>query len=619
MKGLWEVAKRELVGHWTWLSLIVVVGLLPLLGSRVGLPDRESQGMVALALALVLMIISTLVLGASILGRDMVTGRLGFFLSRPIPWWGIWSGKLLAAFVLAVASMLAFAPAGIALWGTLKLTHNAADAAGAVQIASWAVIGLGVGQWLLLAFASRSAWLVLDLACLGTMAWSAGRWANRWLLAQFSMAMNASPSVLTVLVGSVAVVVLCASAAPYALGRVSLRRCHAAASLTLWGGLALWLGGVSVYAARPVSPKDLRVVFNAVAAPEGSWIAAIGGVGHVRRPSSMLVDTAGGRYLAARTDGDLSFSADGTAAAWLQWAGPARRPDAILYARLTTAEPRPTRLTIEPPAPSWMSRYPWSVLVLSPSGNRLLVTRPDALDVYSMPGGARVATIGLAGPTVQQQVFFLDEDHVRAYVQRQNEGPTEIAEAALSDPQVTRTGQLAESGKPWVRLSADGERALVWDWSLGRIRLQDGRDGRLLATLLDGEKKLVGQAAFLAGGRVAVVQVENREAILRVLAPSGQPEQTIDLGPGVQPLIGGEPAAGQVFVGLRLGEVVLVDWAKGVVARRESGLRPINCRLRGREDAAGGVGARLFIDSEGRLVRLDPESGRREVLIGKKG
>jgi hypothetical protein len=625
MKTLLVVARRELLGHWMWLILIAVVALLPLLGPVVGLPDRDAQGTVALALACILALVSTLALGASILARDALGGRLGFFLSRPIPWWSLWGGKFLAAFALAAASLAVFAPAGIAIWGTFKLIRNAADPLGAVVFVSWIIIGLSVGQWLLVAIGSRSAWLILDLVCVGTAVSVASRLTSWFPEAADALSLAlVSAGGFAALLSGVALVFLAASAAQYAFGRVSLGRCHAAGSLTLWGGLAILVGGIAVYAQRPVTPADFELVWNAAAPPEGSWITVQGRMSRVF-VKTMLFDTITRRHVPLTNAGGPFFSADGSAASWDEWRGSEPALGSVIYARLNAGDIHPTRLTVPPLDIPSARTAQWSPLVLSPSGNRLVIPRISTLDVYSMPAGTRVGSVALGSPTVRRQVFFLDEDHLRAYVQRTANGPTEILDATLPEGKPQVTGQLYASGHPWVSLNANGERALVWEWSLGRLTLHEARSGRRLATLVEGTKPIARQAAFLADGRIAFVRVENGAAHLDLLTPSGERERTVGLGPAWRTILGGEPTPGRLFVGLQVGashDVVLVDLASGDVLRRDAGLKPINLISRPGVPAGGGgggVGARLFLDSQGRLVRLDPDTGKREVLTGTQG
>ena len=96
-------------------------------------------------------------------GRQM-TGRLGFFFSRPLPWWTIWGGKFLAAVLLTLgAGLLAAVPwLASGRGGSLRLA-SLWDLQGAVAALGWALVLVGAGHAASVAFRSRSAWLLVDL------------------------------------------------------------------------------------------------------------------------------------------------------------------------------------------------------------------------------------------------------------------------------------------------------------------------------------------------------------------------------------------------------------------------------------------------------------------------
>src|SRR6185369_12570786 len=102
MSAVFTVMRREIAERWTWLGLAVVLGFLPLAGGVVGIHDREMQATIALLLFLLFC--------ASVMAGDLTQGRLGFLLARPLSWRSLWAGKLLAALVLTVFSVVVFVP-----------------------------------------------------------------------------------------------------------------------------------------------------------------------------------------------------------------------------------------------------------------------------------------------------------------------------------------------------------------------------------------------------------------------------------------------------------------------------------------------------------------------------
>jgi hypothetical protein len=99
--------------------------------------------------------------------------------------------------------------------------------------------------------------------------------------------------------------------------------------------------------------------------------------------------------------------------------------------------------------------------------------------------------------------------------------------------------------------------------------------------------------------------------------------------PGGFPMLGGELPGGRVAVGLarhavgefaqtEAGDTLIVSRGTGEVLRRESGLLPA---ARGGfygykgETAGGGT---LFETDQGDMVRLDPDTGTRQVVLAAK-
>jgi hypothetical protein len=240
MKALLAVAWRELRARWTWLVVIVVVGLLPFLGPLAGIVDVFQRAQVGLAFGCILTIVSTVVLGFSALGGELVSGRIAFFLARPIPWWSLFGGKWAASVLLACVALLAAVPALLAVWGPARLTGNVADPQGSVLLLSQVVLGLGLTQLMAIAVQSRSPWLAVDLALFATTVWlglklTAQTRLGLWLF------VNASPWHPILGLATIALIVMTAGAVQYAVGRSSVRRCHAVGSLTLWTLMALLL------------------------------------------------------------------------------------------------------------------------------------------------------------------------------------------------------------------------------------------------------------------------------------------------------------------------------------------------------------------------------------------
>ena len=60
---------------------------------------------------------------------------------------------------------------------------------------------------------------------------------------------------------------------------------------------------------------------------------------------------------------------------------------------------------------------------------------------------------------------------------------------------------------------------------------------------------------------------------------------------------------------------MFVDIATGAVVRAEDGLTPAGPLLEGQTLPAGSPASRLFVGTNGEIVRLDLDTGRRETIL----
>src|SRR5262245_46348770 len=119
MKAFATVFGRELAERRLLLLAALLLGLVALAAPWIpGLPPQsadELRGGVALVLTGLLTTVTAVLLGGSVIARDLAERRLGFYFSRPIPGGALWAGKLTAAVALVLASgVLASTPALLA-------------------------------------------------------------------------------------------------------------------------------------------------------------------------------------------------------------------------------------------------------------------------------------------------------------------------------------------------------------------------------------------------------------------------------------------------------------------------------------------------------------------------
>nr|MDQ5873061.1 hypothetical protein [Acidobacteriota bacterium] len=173
MKGLLAVTRREIVERRNvWVaagvaSLIPIV--FPLVPGMQGEPAGEVQAITAFALAGAFCAGLAIVLGASVVGRELADRRLGFYFSRPLSAFAIWAGKFFGALLLMFgAAFLVLLPA--TLLGRAALLQPEETLPILLLVAAASVLVLFVIHALGLWFRSRSLLFVLDWALAGATA-----------------------------------------------------------------------------------------------------------------------------------------------------------------------------------------------------------------------------------------------------------------------------------------------------------------------------------------------------------------------------------------------------------------------------------------------------------------
>ena len=181
-----------------------------------------------------------------------------------------------------------------------------------------------------------------------------------------------------------------------------------------------------------------------------------------------------------------------------------------------------------------------------------------------------------------------------------------------------RTGQVAKGpsveGADSVR-SVRGGRALV-SGRKGLLALVEESGVRELLPVGSGE---VGSAMLLEDGRAAAFVKREGAPRLMVWSREGQPMVDVPI-PAGSTIIAGEPRAGWLALGAgadysKPPRTVFVDSRTGAIVRVEEGLTPIGQVFEERTLPAGSPGSRLFVGSKGEIVRLDPDTGRRETIL----
>ena len=656
MKAFLAVFEREIIERRLAAAAALLLGLVPLAAPLMpGLGHRngpEVRSATALALALCFSLGLALILGGSIVVRDLVERRLGFYFSRPIAGWAVWSGKLAAALLLVLgAGLLILLPTAIVerrldVGGLLSAPPiwllGVPAAAVSVSVSLWIAIVLllmVLSHAANVALRSRSPWLILDLLGLGLVAGLA--WAAARRLA-FAGALGAAEAMVTALVAVALLALLAAGAVQVLQGRTDLRRGHRLLSLTLWGALLTGTFAAQGYASWVLAagPEDLDQVGVSGTASRSLWIAIFGPVeGRMGYTPELLLDTSSGRSTPVKFLLSPQFSADGRWAVWLEPERVSRGPEPAgpfelrrLDLRDSRSQPERTRMTYSVPAPP--------ILAVSPDGRRVAVAAGNRLTLEEVPTGRLLASAELPRELdhVEDSLLFVSPGRVRIFGyelfspagSKPSPGGLEVGEIHITGGglrRVARIEQLARpegQDEPWfpahLEVSADGERLLVRRESDRRFLVLDAGSGAVLAELPPaGEKS---SAVFLADGRIALAS-GSRPRELRIFSRGFAPERSFRFaGSGLR--LGGQPAPDQLVASTsprRLGvmsrssQTLILNLATGSRRWFGTGLVPIAMPHFGPEN----VGSTLFWRDEGaRLVHVDLKTGRERVVAGRK-
>ncbi|HVG06985.1 MAG TPA: hypothetical protein VNM67_04715 [Thermoanaerobaculia bacterium] len=636
MRAFAAVLRRELAERWLLALAAALLGLIPLAVPFLPMgisqaPDARSG--TAIALAVIVSYVLALVLGSTVLARDLSERRLGFYFSRPLPGWAIWAGKL------AGAALLAFGSGVLVLLPSLLLGDRL-DPSG-----SW---GWGLGRggdsalaftlWVMTVLAlllaanafstmvrSRSPWLLLDLLAgtllVGLVGIATARLLSAWALDALTMAHF----------GLLVIVVLCfaaASAVQVTRARTDARRGHRLLSLPLWtllGLSALAFGGYAQWVLA-ASPEDLVAIGGMVPAPAGDWIALGGSTGKLRGEFEpfFLLDTSSGRSFrlqAHATDwGGFAFSSDGRHAAWTEMAGRGDFPVTIHRLDLGRPGAEPVATPIGFP-----EHFPYS-LVLSPDGRRMACIVDERIVAQEMGNGRLLlATPVLAGDSWSaDRLRFLDSRTLRWYGTRKNaplqggEGELRVVDFDLGTGRIVR--EIRSPGKEnAIRgISPDGQSVLLKSRTLEpsreEIAIVDLRTGEPPVDIL--VKGVQSGLSFLPDGRVVIARRSQDRIELRVLNGRGAELKRFHL-PGGRVRLGGQPAPGLLVVlttrdsSEKAWRTVLLNLDSGALRPLGEGLYPDGWPSL----PTGSIGTQLFVQKNGGLVRIDPATGRQHVIL----
>jgi hypothetical protein len=625
MKGLLAVTWREIV-HRRMLFVAALIAAVapfavPWLHGLHGVDAADVRGGTALALSLTFLFGATAFIGGTRLPRAIAERGIGFDLARPLSTPAIWGGTLAATLCLAIGSgFIAFAPAG--LIGDAPAWKNLVDSADVPL--PWPIVVIGAVLLLFglfgaagIALRAHSPQLVADLVLLtATLA------AGAFVLFRLQWAGVSNEVMIRALLalGWVAVVaLLIAGFAAVSRGRADIRAANRAQSVFLWATTTIGLLGLYAYGAWLLSapPSELRRIQTVDAAAAGPWVYVVGEARGAE--AHFLDDIAGGRFTRVPWGtGGAVFSDDGLVAGWIERLG---RSERLRIVELNAARPRPrTGAALAKDSEG---------LVLDAHGARAAIFGKDGISVFDLRTGRLIFSARIAEYTAFPRAFFLDPDRLRIYWCQKDR--FDIFEADLVARKLVQTGSITGL-KGWPILATDrlGRRLACNEFEAKRLRLFDARSGDFLKTLTEGDS-FAGPARFLADDRIVALAHRGGERLLEVFSPSGAPVRAIPLPGGTlmqkqrSTALGGEVSPGALA--LATGEpgntpVYLVSLNTGSMQSLNLRGRPVSrwVAFFGRPNAVpapGSPSTTLFQTDSGELVRLDPATGERRVILGK--
>jgi hypothetical protein len=627
MNGFMTILRRDLAQHrlvWAAATFAGVVPfLIPVARGMHGLVAEEARAATAVSLSLAFLYALSCFLAGTVIPAGIASRRIGFDFARPLSTAAIWGGTLAAIALLAAGSAALVAlPAALANRTRLAESVSSIGAETSMPIGLWllgSVVLAGLAQAGSVALRSRSALLIVDLLFLSAAV----------LLVPVAfpiLVLFAKAGALGTLIGAAGIVVLAATFVALAAGRTDIRRAHRAQSLVLWCSVALgWAAlGVATLWLQSHTLQRVRLIGQVTPAPSGEWLdveASTTGRIDVR----FLLDSSSREFLRLNPGATFTtFSRDGRQAAWLDL----RRREAWQDLQTRQLRLATSRLgeRSSPPV-SWP--LPWTgppvMLVLDPDAGRAAVSNGRDVTVLSLHDGKTIASASL--PTSEN---YLHSAFTGGAVRILYASPisdelyrVEIFALDIRTSRLSHTGTVdAVDGWPYsFSTDASGERLLLR--TRRGILLADARDGRRIAVLSEAPAGSR-DATFVSGERVVVAEQTGVAGSLSCITVEGASVWSVPLPKAPQLTLGGEIRPGELVVGLgpfRDQEILAANLATGAMRRIAEHMSPVAgwtpfFAPLDSLPAPGEPATRLFYGPDDSLVRLDPETGEKTVLLG---
>lgn len=628
MRAMIHVAARELVERKLIFVACFVMGLMTLAFPLVpGIEGENPKTVITFAGVtggLGVGVALALMMGATVLSRDLAERRLSFYFAKPLSHWTIWGGKIVGAILMtAVGGFLVFLPSTFAGGGVMILFKKW-DAEAPIEVAVMSAVLLfliAIAHFASLALRARSKWVALDifgLLAVGLIVWQAMR--PLLTAAAFQLSIRVGIAFGIALLAAT----LAAGAIGVARGRVDIRIVHGATSIALVSLLGLAALATALFSVwvRRADLHDLNRARVAAHAAAGDWVAVEGNArGRLDYQPAFLVNPVTGAAIRipSQTHRDtIDFSADGKKAVWGDLVSVSPLQADLFFADLTDGnDPKVTPLLVS------FNPIAGAGPAMSADGTRIAITQDDTLSIYDVASRRSIATTKLRLPETAwtQVIEFFGNDVVRIHTMMPNlndrtKRTTVIHEYDIAARKLEQVATFqGYRGTP----SSTRDRMLASiPWAGGHVIL-DRNAGVIKALSAEGEK--VEAARWITGDRIAALAKKDDLARLHILDMNGIEISVIEVGNAKYAYLGAEPEPGKITVSLERHEkahLYLIDVASRTSTRVADDLRPAvwSWAL----VAPGSAGSRMYRDREEGLVYFDPATKeRKQITTGTSG
>ena len=256
----------------------------------------------------------------------------------------------------------------------------------------------------------------------------------------------------------------------------------------------------------------------------------------------------------------------------------------------------------------------------------MAIVQSETLSVHELPSGRPLSSTSAADGGWIAAAFLEDGQlrafrRVRAALGAPGQGvmPGRIEIVSLKGGVPESATRLDAVGHAVLSSPADAELVLLLEpLAPNRYSLHDPRTGRRLRTFSGEGGFQVASARLLDDGAVALVETLAPMRRLR-LAREGQPDRVAELPQGAAFVSAGPPgllaiARFEIARGPQAGETLFFSTDTAEPRGREPGLLPA-FGYAPWLSPRGTAAAQLFVSDTGELVRLDPSTRERRVLL----